>query len=108
MARIKIPKTPKSAYNEQRPPNALIKAQVRELQRAVKAGGGTLRRLRPKTEGEAAAHIRHLTRSLHQDALLPNAATAPSMVQPTETKARTKPKAKARTKPKSKARRRAR
>jgi hypothetical protein len=71
MAIIRIPSVPRSAYNENRPANALLLAQVRELEKAVRAAGRKVQRLKPRTEGQAAAYIRHLNRALHQQVLLP-------------------------------------
>jgi hypothetical protein len=71
MATIKLPPVPWSAYDENRPANALLLAQVRELERAVRAAGRRVVSGRPKTEGEAAAYIRHLNRALHHQVLLP-------------------------------------
>jgi len=71
MPPIKLPPTPSSAYNPNRPPNALLLAQVRELERAVRAAGRRVQGGRPKTEGEVAAYMRLLTRALHNQVLLP-------------------------------------
>jgi len=71
MRPIKIPTTPSSAYNPNRPANALLLAHVRELERAVRAAGRRVQGSRPKTEGEVAAYMRLLTRALHNQVLLP-------------------------------------
>jgi hypothetical protein len=71
MATIKLPRIPWNAYDENRPANALLLAQVRELERAVRAAGRRVVSGHPKTEGEAAAYIRHLNRALHHQVLLP-------------------------------------
>jgi hypothetical protein len=71
MATIKLPPTPMSAYDENRPANALLLAQVRELERAVRAAGRRVISSHPTTEGEVAAYIRHLNRALHNQVLLP-------------------------------------
>jgi len=71
MADIKMPATPRSAYNEQRPANTLLLTQVSELEKAVADAGRTVRRKKPKTEAQVAAYIRHLNRALHQQILLP-------------------------------------
>ena len=64
---IKVPKTPKSAYNPGRPASALLKAQVEHLEAAagVQAGDVRKRRRPPRTEGEASKYIEQLTRTLH-------------------------------------------
>ena len=80
MAIIKIPKTPASAYNPERPANALVIAQVNELERAVHERGGRIKRARPVTEGDAARYIRQLTRGLHHQTLLPEVHAAPSPI----------------------------
>jgi hypothetical protein len=71
MASIKMPATPRSAYDPKRPANALLLAHVRELEKAVAEAGRRVRRKKPKSEGQAAAYIRHLNRALHQQILLP-------------------------------------
>jgi hypothetical protein len=80
MAVIKIPKTPSTAYNPNRPANALIQAHVRELERAVRERGGTVKRSKAATEQEAAAYIRQLSRGLHHQALLPEVKAGPVKV----------------------------
>lgn len=77
MASIKMPATPRSAYDPTRPPNALILAHVRELEKAVVAAGRRVRRQKPASEGQAAAYIRHLNRALHQQVLLPRMTRRP-------------------------------
>jgi hypothetical protein len=71
MRPIKLPPTPASAYNPDRPANALLLAHVRELERAVRAAGRRVRGGQPKTEGEVAAYMRLLNRALHNQVLLP-------------------------------------
>jgi hypothetical protein len=71
MPPIKLPPVPARAYNENRPANALLVAQVRELERAVRAAGRRVVSGRPKTEGQVAAWIRELNRALHKQVLLP-------------------------------------
>ena len=68
---IKLRPTPPSAYNDQRPANALILAQVTELEKAVRAAGRKVRPMTVTTEADAAARIRHLNRALHHQVLLP-------------------------------------
>jgi hypothetical protein len=65
--KITVPKTPKSAYNPDRPASGLLKAQIAMLEAAnlsydAKAAARTRR---PKTEGEAARYIQKLHASLH-------------------------------------------
>jgi hypothetical protein len=71
MLTIKMPVTPPSAYDPKRPANALLLAQVHELEKAVSEAGRRVRRKKPKTEGQVAAYMRHLNRALHQQVLLP-------------------------------------
>jgi hypothetical protein len=77
MATIKMPATPKSAYNPKRLANTLLLTQARELEKAVADAGRTVRRKKPKTEAQVAAYIRHLNRALHQQVLLPRMARRP-------------------------------
>ena len=72
MATIKMPATPKNAYDPKRPANTLLLTQARELEKAVADAGRSVRRKRPKTEEQVAAYIRHLNRALHQQILLPD------------------------------------
>ena len=90
MAVIRIPKTPKSAYNPDRKASDLLRAHVRNLEKAVgrrsrQASGSKL------TEGEAAAYIRELGRELHQRTLLPEVAAAPTIAQTPSSYAAAKP-----------------
>jgi hypothetical protein len=71
MASIKMPVTPRTAYNPKRSANILLLTQVRELEKAVSAAGRRVRRKKPKTEEQVAAYLRHLNRALHQQLLLP-------------------------------------
>jgi len=56
--RIRVPKVPKKAFNPDRPPSALVKSHVAQLQGAVLAA--------IDTEGEAATAIRAFTRLLQE------------------------------------------
>ena len=62
---IKVPATPKSAYQPKRKVSNLLKAHITNLEAVTqrKYGGGATRR--PKTEGQASAYIAELTRRLH-------------------------------------------
>jgi hypothetical protein len=71
MADIKMPKTPRSAYDPKRPANMLLINQVRELEKAVKQAGRGVKSKKPKTEEQVATYMRHLNRALHQQVLLP-------------------------------------
>lgn len=72
MATINMPATPRNAYDPKRPANALLLTHVRELEKAVSKAGRRVRQKKPKTEEQVAAYIRHLTRALHQQILLPS------------------------------------
>ena len=71
MSVIKMPSTPRDAYDPKRPPNALLLTHVREMEKAVIAAGRKVRRQKPKTEAQAAAYMQHLNRALYQQQLLP-------------------------------------
>ncbi len=70
MAVIKVPKTPKKAYDTTRAPGDLLKRQIEHLEWAIRpASQRSPQQLKvyvPKTEGEAAAHIAKLTDQLHR------------------------------------------
>jgi hypothetical protein len=82
---IRVPKTPKSAFNKKRPASDLLQAQIEHLEAVVfpaaNPGAPAIARpIRPpvKTEGEAAAYIHSLTQQLFAKAvsegrLLPSA-----------------------------------
>ena len=71
MAVIRVPKTPKRAFNKNRPASTLLRSQIQHLEWAVHPASerkpGQLRSRPVKTEGEAAARIGQLTRLLHPD-----------------------------------------
>jgi len=71
MRPIRIPATPPSAYNADRPANDLLLAQARALEKAVRAAGRRVQPATYRTEGEVAARIRHLNRALYHQVLLP-------------------------------------
>jgi hypothetical protein len=62
---IKIPATPRSAYQPNRKVSNLLKAHIANLEAVTqrKYGGAATRR--PKTEGQASAYIAELTKQLH-------------------------------------------
>jgi hypothetical protein len=112
MAVIRIPKTPKSAYNPKRPAGTLLQSQLKHLEWAVRpAGQRTAKAFRVKpayTEGEAAARIAALNKTLQEQATAPRGVMPPNVVSPPQTAAtpRSKPRrtAKRKAKPKRKAR----
>ncbi|PWT84968.1 MAG: hypothetical protein C5B57_03860 [Blastocatellia bacterium] len=119
MAVIRVPKTPKSAFNKNRPVSELLRRQVEHLEYLQSATAAAPRlqsvpRLRSKgtmTEGQAAAYIEAMTRRLHPEAAQPVPATesAPSPVTRPATppsKAKARAKGKTKTKPERIVRRR--
>ena len=89
--KIRVPKTPKSAYNPDRPLSGLLKAQIGMLEEANLSFEPTMKTKdrKPATEGQAARYIEYLharlrdhlkKRAEDQNALSPNelrAALAP-------------------------------
>jgi len=84
MTVIKIPKTPKSAYNPKRDAGALLKAQLDHLEHAAGVPTTPKRRL---TEGAAAKRIAELTARLSQPAAPIAAAPPPVPARPSVRKA---------------------
>jgi hypothetical protein len=86
MAVIRVPKTPKKAYDPNRPAGDLLKRQVEHLEWAVRPASQRdpkqLKLNMPRTEGEAAARIAKLTTQLH-----PVSAPAPAAAAPPSAKA---------------------
>jgi hypothetical protein len=76
MTVIKVPKTPKSAYNPERPASALLQAHIVHLEHAL--GLPEPKRKRRRTEGAAARYIGELTSRLMQQSGLPLAAASAS------------------------------
>jgi hypothetical protein len=67
MVDIKVPKTPKSAYNPSRRPSGLIQAQIQHLEAAAGIHDrSTQRRARARSEGEAAEYIARLTARIQE------------------------------------------
>ena len=67
--RIKVPKTPRSAFNKYRPASDLLKAQLEHLEAAAgkyQGEASTMRKAaRALTEDDVATRIHALTRKLH-------------------------------------------
>lgn len=101
MSVIKMPSTPRSAYDPKRSPNTLLLTHVRELEKAVIAAGRKVRRQKPRTEAQAAAYMQHLNRALYQQLLLPPM-TRRALDVPLEGTRRARPRRK--PKPRSKTR----
>jgi hypothetical protein len=83
MAIIKVPKTPKRAFNKDRPASDLQQSQIAQLEWAIRPASQRspekMRRLKPpRTEGEAAERIASLTTQLHPEGVK----TAPSAEMP--------------------------
>ncbi len=77
MTVIKVPKTPKSAYNPKRPANNLLRAQIEHLEHAADGPTRALRRPVQRTEGEAARYIAELTARVLQSPPSPSPAAKP-------------------------------
>ena len=82
MAVIRVPKTPKKAFDPQRPAGTLLQSQLKHLEWAVRPAGerrGKAFRIRPaKTEAEAAARIAKLNATLHRQATAPRDVMPPN------------------------------
>lgn len=69
MAIIRVPKTPKTAYDPQRPAGALLQSQITHLEWATRPAadrrGDRFEVVPAATEAEAAERIAALTRRLH-------------------------------------------
>lgn len=107
MAVIRIPKTPRSAYNPKRPAGTLLQSQLKHLEWAVRpAGQRTAKAFRPKaaySEAEAAARIATLNQTLQEQAATPRGVMPPNPVSPSIAAAtpRSKPRRAAKRKPKA-------
>lgn len=92
---IPVPKTPRRAFNKERPPSELLLKQIDHLEWAVRPASmrkpGQLRRKKFKTEGEAAEHIAYLTRMLLESQSLTEPTPAAPAYAPAARKAQ-KPK----------------
>jgi hypothetical protein len=103
MTVIKLPKTPKSAFNPDRPAGALLMSQLAHLEHAV----GLPERTHPRTtEGEAARRIGELTAALFEQQRqqqVPGAPPAPPQRPKRKKKSAARP-AKARRTPTKKTR----
>jgi hypothetical protein len=67
--KISVPKTPKSAFNKNRPASGLLIAQLEHLETAAgNYPSETKKRRKQLTEGQVAARIHELTRTLHPQA----------------------------------------
>jgi hypothetical protein len=114
MTVIKVPKTPKSAFNKSRPLSNLLKAQVGILEtlaagpaRAGAMAAAVPQTTMPKTEGEAALYMATLAARVYPDVGVPPAAAAAGPVAPeAPMRAATARRGAAPAKPKRTARRR--
>jgi hypothetical protein len=69
VAKISVPKTPKSAFNKNRPASGLLLAQLEHLETASGEYPPPKKKgKKPLTEGQVAARIHELTRALHPQA----------------------------------------
>jgi hypothetical protein len=113
MAVIRVPKTPSTAYDPERPAGTLLTNQLRHLEWAIRpAAARTEKAFRvksPTTEGEAAERIAKLTAQLYSQATAPRDVLPPNpeAVMPApvaeQPKSRSKPKPAAKAVAKSKA-----
>jgi hypothetical protein len=112
MAVIRVPKTPKSAYNPKRPAGTLLQSQLKHLEWAVRpASERTARSFRVKpayTEAEAAARIATLNQQLHEQATTPRGVMPPNPAPPPRPAAKPRSKHRRASKPKAKPKRKAR
>jgi hypothetical protein len=100
MAIIKVPKTPKKAFNAQRPPSELLKQQIQHLEWAVRPASqrkpGMIKVRGVRTEGEAADRIQQLTAQLREQQVAPVTVTPdiapPARAPHTKVKRRSTPK----------------
>ena len=109
MTDIKMPSTPRSAYDPTRPANTLLINQVRELEKAVKQAGRGVKTKNPKTEEQVSTYMRHLNRALHQQVLLPKSMKRRALdvpdVEPAQRKRKTAAPARKKKPSRSKSRR---
>jgi hypothetical protein len=91
MAVIRVPATPKSAYNPKRPAGTLLQSQLKHLEWAVRpAGERTAKSFRVKpayTEAEVSARIAALNQQLHEQATAPRGVMPPNPTAPPQTAA---------------------
>lgn len=67
--KISVPKTPKSAFNKNRPASGLLLAQLEHLEAAAgNYPSETKKRKKHLTEGQVSARIHELTQTLHPQA----------------------------------------
>jgi len=103
MAVIRVPKTPMSSFDKNRPASELLKRQVEHLEWAVRNASERkpdqmkkhLRKVPRMTEAQAAARIEQLTRQLHPAGAAngPAAADAASPAAPNRTRKKSSAKA---------------
>jgi len=66
VTKITVPKTPKSAFNKNRPASGLLIAQLEHLEAAAgKYPSATGKRRKTLTEAQVAVRVHELTRTLH-------------------------------------------
>ena len=69
VTKISVPKTPKSAFNKNRPASGLLLAQLEHLETAAGEYPPPRKKgKKPLTEGQVASRIHELTRALHPQA----------------------------------------
>src|SRR5438128_2612813 len=106
MAVIRVPKTPKKAFNPQRPAGTLLQSQLKHLEWAVRPAGARSAktfRFRPaRTEAEAAARIAKLNEEMHRQATAPRDVMPPSADLPAQRPAAVPASRQSRPRPRSK------
>jgi hypothetical protein len=106
MAVIRVPQTPKSAYNPKRPAGTLLQSQLKHLEWAVRpAAERTAKSFRVKpayTEAEASARIAALNQQLQDQAAAPRGVMPPNPVPVARAAAKPLSKPRRASKPKSK------
>src|SRR3954466_11472941 len=106
MAVIRVPKTPRKAFDPTRPAGTLLQSQLKHLEWAVRPAAerkGKGFKVKPaKTEAEAAARIAKLNAKLHLQATAPRDVMPPIADVPAERPAIAAPRSRPRPKTKQK------
>jgi hypothetical protein len=109
MAVIRVPKTPRKAFDPQRPAGTLLQSQLKHLEWAVRPAaerkGKTFKVKPARTEAEAAARIAKLNAKLHLQATAPRDVMPPIPDLPAARPPAATPKRPAKQRPKAKPKR---
>lgn len=108
IALVSVPRTPKRAFDTNRPASTLIRSQIEQLQaaEAERAGAARPKRRRIRTEGQAARYIAEATRRLQAPPGNDAAAAAPPGTAPAPRPRRRRAATRRRAKPRATTRRR--